>query len=186
MNEVIDSTVSIFNDIPMATMVEVFSKTKSFQEDKSPTKVNLAIGAYRDDEGKPYILPVVAWAEQNLPDVNDIEHSSIFGYQSFTEAACRLLMGDNHDVFCRKKVFGIQCISGTGGLRLAGDYLLHVLKYKNIYIPSPSFGNHEHLYNYLGFEVRNYRYWDYEKQDIDLNSLIQDLTVQNQQPLTFP
>uniref|UniRef100_A0A915L1E5 aspartate transaminase n=1 Tax=Romanomermis culicivorax TaxID=13658 RepID=A0A915L1E5_ROMCU len=129
---------------------------------------------YRDDEGKPFILPVVAWAEQNLPD--EIEHLSIFGYQPFTEAACRLLMGDNHDVFCRKKVFGIQCISGTGGLRLAGDYLLHVLKYKNIYIPSPSFGNHEHLYNYLGFEVRNYRYWDYEKQDIDFNSLIQDLT----------
>ena len=30
-----------------------------FREDPSDLKVNLSVGAYRDDSGKPWVLPVV-------------------------------------------------------------------------------------------------------------------------------
>lgn len=33
--------------------------TEAFRKDPDPKKVNLGVGAYRDDDGKPFILPCV-------------------------------------------------------------------------------------------------------------------------------
>ena len=33
--------------------------TEAYKKDSNPKKVNLGAGAYRDDQGKPYVLPVV-------------------------------------------------------------------------------------------------------------------------------
>lgn len=33
--------------------------TEAFKRDPDPKKVNLGAGAYRDDEGKPFVLPCV-------------------------------------------------------------------------------------------------------------------------------
>lgn len=33
--------------------------TEAYKKDTNPKKVNLGVGAYRDDEGKPHILPSV-------------------------------------------------------------------------------------------------------------------------------
>lgn len=33
--------------------------TEAYKKDTHPNKVNLGVGAYRDDEGKPFVLPSV-------------------------------------------------------------------------------------------------------------------------------
>lgn len=33
--------------------------TEAYKKDQNPKKVNLGVGAYRDDNGKPFILPSV-------------------------------------------------------------------------------------------------------------------------------
>ena len=33
--------------------------TVAYNKDPSPVKVNLGVGAYRDQDGKPYVLPSV-------------------------------------------------------------------------------------------------------------------------------
>ena len=33
--------------------------TEAYKKDSNPKKINLGAGAYRDDQGKPYVLPVV-------------------------------------------------------------------------------------------------------------------------------
>lgn len=33
--------------------------TEAFKADKDPRKINLGVGAYRDENGKPYVLPSV-------------------------------------------------------------------------------------------------------------------------------
>jgi hypothetical protein len=38
----------------------IFQLTAAYAADKFPKKVNLGVGAYRDDDGKPWVLPVVA------------------------------------------------------------------------------------------------------------------------------
>lgn len=33
--------------------------TEAYKKDMNPKKINLGVGAYRDDAGKPYVLPSV-------------------------------------------------------------------------------------------------------------------------------
>ena len=85
--------------------------TEAFKADESPLKINLGVGAYRDGNGKPYVLPSVAkvrvqrsasWpilhttrqAESIVASSNpDKEYLPITGLASFTQNAAKLAYG---------------------------------------------------------------------------------------------
>jgi len=51
---------SRFSDIPVTLPSEEFSPTGgAFKDDTNDKKVSLGVGVYRDDNGLPWILPVV-------------------------------------------------------------------------------------------------------------------------------
>lgn len=50
---------SVFTDLALAPADAIFALTASYKKDEFKDKVNLGVGAYRDDDGKPYVLPVV-------------------------------------------------------------------------------------------------------------------------------
>ena len=44
----------------------ILGVTEAYKADKSPKKLNLGVGAYRTEEGKPVVLDVVKEAEQRI------------------------------------------------------------------------------------------------------------------------
>ena len=50
---------SIWNKVPMAPADPILGISVAFQKCENKDKVNLGVGAYRDDNGKPYILECV-------------------------------------------------------------------------------------------------------------------------------
>lgn len=68
--------------------------TEAFKADKDPRKINLGVGAYRDENGKPYVLNAVKKAEEILVQQNpDKEYLPITGLPEFTQAAAKLAYG---------------------------------------------------------------------------------------------
>lgn len=58
--------------------------TEAFKRDTNPNKINLGVGAYRDDNGKPYVLPCVRKAEEKVRAKNlDKEYAPISGTAEF-------------------------------------------------------------------------------------------------------
>lgn len=56
----------------------IIGLNEAFQKDDYPGKVIVGVGAYRDDSGKPEVLPVVRQAERLLMEKNlDMEYSGI-------------------------------------------------------------------------------------------------------------
>lgn len=55
------SNPSVFTvaQVPVAPEDPLFGLMKAYREDPSDKKVDLGIGAYRDNNAKPWILPVV-------------------------------------------------------------------------------------------------------------------------------
>jgi len=51
--------VVVFHSTPLAPADPIFALTAGYQADQFPQKVNLGVGAYRDDQGKPFVLPTV-------------------------------------------------------------------------------------------------------------------------------
>jgi len=87
---------TVWSSVPLAPPDSIFKLTAGFKEDTFPQKLNLGVGAYRDDDSKPWVLPVVKKATEillNDPAV-DHEYLSIIGLPQFTSAAAKLLLGD--------------------------------------------------------------------------------------------
>lgn len=60
---------NIFAKVPMAPPDPIIGVNQAFLSDTDNRKVNLGVGAYRDDNNKPYIFKVVKKVEQQI--IND-------------------------------------------------------------------------------------------------------------------
>jgi aspartate aminotransferase len=62
----------------MAPADPILGVSEAFKRDKNPNKINLGVGAYRDDNNKPYVLECVKRAEKQLFDErSDKEYAQI-------------------------------------------------------------------------------------------------------------
>lgn len=57
---------NVFGKVPMAPPDPVLGISVSYANDSDPRKVNLGVGAYRDDDLKPVVFSVVRKVEQQL------------------------------------------------------------------------------------------------------------------------
>lgn len=77
-NQYFSSTASIWNKIEPAPADPILGVTEAFKKDKNPKKVLLGVGAYRDDDGKPYTLKSVKEASKKVFEQNlDNEYAPI-------------------------------------------------------------------------------------------------------------
>lgn len=72
----------------------IFALTAQYLKDPSLLKVNLGQGTYRDHDGKPWVLPSVRQArEQLLTEGLDHEYLPILGLHDFRERAAETVLG---------------------------------------------------------------------------------------------
>jgi aspartate aminotransferase len=155
----------------------ILGVTEAFKADKHPRKINLGVGAYRDENGKPYVLNAVKKAEHLLTAASpDKEYLPITGLPAFTKNALKLAYGSDSKPLEQDAIAVAQAISGTGALRIGGAFLArHYPRSKIIYLPVPSWGNHTPLFKDSGLEVRGYRYFDKKTFGLDFAGLKEDL-----------
>lgn len=51
---------SWFSHVEMGPPDAILGVTEAYKKDTNPKKISLGVGAYRDDHGKPYVLPSVS------------------------------------------------------------------------------------------------------------------------------
>ncbi|CAG0920891.1 unnamed protein product [Notodromas monacha] len=170
--------MSRFSGVQGAPPIEVFALTRRYTEDKHPNKVNLGVGAYRTDEGKPWVLPVVRRAEKLIAEDQSLNHEylPVLGLDSASAGATRMVLGPDSLALKEGRGVGIQCLSGTGSLRVGAEFLAQILKYSVFYYSSPTWGNHKLIFMNAGFkEAKTYRYWDAQNRKLDLAGMLEDL-----------
>lgn len=169
---------SRFAGIKLGPAIEVFALQKAFVDDTYEKKVNLAIGAYRTSEGKPWVLPVVRKVEKSLAadELQNHEYLPILGLDAFSQAATGMLLGSNSAAIAQGRAFGIQALSGTGALRLAAEFLSRILHYDTFYYSKPTWENHRFVFMCGGFKnACEYTYWNPNTRGIDINGMLKDL-----------
>ena len=81
-------------DVKMGPPDPILGVTVAFNKDTNPKKLNLGVGAYRDDNGKPFILNCVRKAEQKISDAKvNHEYAGISGLPEFNKVAAELVFG---------------------------------------------------------------------------------------------
>jgi aspartate aminotransferase len=101
---------SLFDSVPYTPPDAIFELTKTFNADPSPQKVNLGQGTYKDEDGRPWILPAVAAAKEKVRSANH-EYLPILGLAEFRARAAELLFGGDADVIKQRRVSPLYFIS---------------------------------------------------------------------------
>ncbi|CAL9152071.1 unnamed protein product [Musa hybrid cultivar] len=170
---------SVFANVVQAPEDPILGVTVAYNKDPSPVKVNLGVGAYRTEEGKPLVLNVVRRAEQLL--VNDPsrvkEYLPITGLADFNKLSAKLIFGADSPAIQENRVATVQCLSGTGSLRVGGEFLARHYHERTIYIPQPTWGNHPKVFTLAGLSVKTYRYYDPTTRGLNFEGLLADLSA---------
>jgi aspartate aminotransferase len=170
---------TVFASVPQAPEDPILGLNVAFAADTSPNKVNLGVGAYRTDEGKPWILPVVRRVEEMLLNDKTVDHEylTIDGLPAFRDAARKLILGDSVP---DNRVVTVQALSGTGALRIGFEFLRRFYNttssYK-VYLPIPTWPNHQNIIRDSGLQFAEYRYFDSKTNGLDYVGLCEDLKV---------
>jgi aspartate aminotransferase, cytoplasmic len=155
--------------------------TTNFKADKDDRKVNLGVGAYRDNNGKPYIFPVVRKAEAEVVgDASlDKEYAPIEGVAEFIKGSRQVTFGWDSPLVTSDRIITCQTLSGTGALKVLADFLK---KFRNtpLYLSKPTWANHNQIFTNSNIEVREYAYYCPKSKGLDLDGLLRDLS--NAQP----
>lgn len=169
---------SIFKDVPMAPADPILGLVQSFKADKSPRKVNLGVGAYRTEEGKPWVLPSVIEAESLVTSdpTGDKEYQPIDGKPEYKKPVQELLFSDA--VVDSGTLATVQALSGTGALQIIAQMLVSN-GCKKIYGPDPTWGNHPKIMNRAGLEYATYPYWRQESRGLDFEGLMSAIKQMN-------
>jgi len=168
---------SWMQDVPMGPPDSLFGLIEAYKQDPAPNKISLGIGAYRDDHGQPYVLPSVRRAEKMLLDKNmNHEYAGIMGVEDFLRESFAFAYGPESKPLMEGRVGGVQTISGTGGLRIAGAFFNRFRGQGSaIYLPNPTWGNHTPIMKDAGLDVRQYTYYDPSTCGLDFQGMLADI-----------
>ncbi|GAB5357091.1 hypothetical protein AAMO2058_000344700 [Amorphochlora amoebiformis] len=167
-----------FANVEQAPPDAIFGIKSMYSKDTDPNKINLSVGAYRDDNGKPYMLDVVRKAEELLVKDNsrNKEYLGIDGHPEFRKLSAKLVFGEDSKALTEGRVCTAQCLSGTGSLRVGFEFLAQFFPRKTVvYSSSPTWGNQNTVAMKAGFQFKSYRYWDAKNRNLDFKGMLQDI-----------
>ncbi|KAJ6361486.1 hypothetical protein OIU78_002008 [Salix suchowensis] len=195
---------SVFSHVVRGPEDPILGVTVAYNKDPSPVKLNLGVGAYRTEEGKPLVLNVVRKAELLL--VNDRsrvkEYLPITGLAEFNKLSAKLMFGANW-------LFLIACLLSPPtplscslplppleialqfkrtGLQLfnACLALVHCVLELNFWqntifngqytFPSQHGETIPKIFTLAGLSVKTYRYYDPATRGLNFQGLVEDLS----------
>ncbi|EAQ88422.1 aspartate aminotransferase, cytoplasmic [Chaetomium globosum CBS 148.51] len=163
--------------VPQAPEDPLFGLMRAYKADTSPDKVDLGIGAYRDDNAKPWVLPVVKKADEilrNDPEANH-EYLPIAGLAALTSKAAELLLGKSAPAIAEKRAASVQTISGTGAVHLGALFLARFYKSqganRTVYVSNPTWANHHQIFTNVGLPIATYPYFSKETKGLDFDGM---------------
>ena len=167
----------MFEHIKAAPADPILGLGEAFKAEIRSNKINLGIGVYKDDKGDTPIMAAVKQAEQRLFDIEMTKnYLSIDGVAEFNARTKELLFGVDSEIVKQNRARTVQSLGGTGALRIAAEFVKRQTKALNVWISTPTWPNHNAIFNAVGMTIREYRYYDAEHKALDWDNLIADLS----------
>ena len=168
--------MSLFNHIDEAPKDPIFGITELFNADPKLSKINLSVGVYLTDDGKIPLLQSVQQATKRLFE-SPKPHSylPIQGMAPYCAAVQSLLFGEDSETLTQGRAVTVQTLGGTGGLKVGADFLKSYFPNAVVAISDPSWENHRALFEFAGFPVVNYSYYDAKTHGVNFQGMLDSL-----------
>ncbi|EGD77935.1 glutamic-oxaloacetic transaminase 1 [Salpingoeca rosetta] len=178
---------SCYRSVDRAPPNAIFKLQDEYTQDEHENKSNLVLGVAVNDDGSLVYFDAVRSIEKEIYEDTQsgkISHGypPIGGLAELSQYAAELVLGENHTFIRDHKVGGVQALSGTGSLRLVGEFL-HQYHRQNssVYLSDPTWANHKAIFTEAGFggAIKSYRYYNRDTRGLDFDGLMEDLENAN-------
>ncbi|MDK3016656.1 amino acid aminotransferase [Pseudodonghicola flavimaris] len=144
-----------------------------YADDPRDQKIDLGVGVYKNAEGVTPIMRAVKAAEKRIWDEQTTKtYTGLTGDSAFTGGMTRLLLAD---AVAPEAISAVATTGGTGAVRLGFELIQMMKPGGRIWISDPTWPNHIAILNYLGIEIKTYRYFDAETRGVDFDAMMEDL-----------
>lgn len=168
--------MSLFSAVELAPRDPILGLNEAFNADPRPTKVNLGVGVYTNEEGKIPLLRAVREAEKaRVEAALPRGYLPIDGIAVYDAAVQKLLLGESSPLIAAGRVVTVQALGGTGALKIGADFLKRVEPNAKVAISDPSWENHRALFESAGFEVVAYPYYDAATHGVNFPAMLDAL-----------
>ena len=151
----------------------ILGLAEAFRNDPRPDKVNLSAGVFVDETGKTPMLASVIEAERRLADAATTKlYLPIDGNAVYRDLVRELALGKDHEAVTSGRALATQTPGGTGGLRVAADFLRQTGAGDTLWMSEPTWPNHPQLFQAAGFRIRAYPYTDATGRRIDEEAML--------------
>lgn len=166
----------MFETLHTAPPDPILGLTEAFKKDPHPKKINLSVGVYKDENGETPILATVKEAELRLAATEKSKsYLPIDGAPEYGLLVRQMVFGADHPWTTHGRAATLHTPGGTGGLRVAADFLKQKLSVARIWVSQPTWENHRAVFSSAGLEVGTYAYFDAAANRLDADGLLAGL-----------
>lgn len=166
----------MFNSLQPVAPDALLKLIVQFNQDQNPTKVDLGVGVYKDEQGNTPIMQAVSAAEQIILDTQESKsYIGPAGSALYCELSAALIFGANHAVIKDKRLSIAQTPGGCGALRMAAEFINVCSANATVWVSTPTWVNHIPLLSEAGLQLKEYPYYDNDTKSVDFENMLATL-----------
>ena len=145
----------------------------AFKADTNPNKIDLGIGVYKDAQGNTPVMSAVKKAEDIILNSQTTKtYIGPVGAAEYNETVARMVLGETlYDSLGKRRVT-VQSPGGTGGLRLAAEFIKKANADATVWVSDPTWANHVPLITSAGLKIEKYPYYDYTSHSVRFEEML--------------
>ena len=144
--------------------------------DRSPARMDLGIGVYRDESGEVPVFGAVREAESRI--VRRKESKSYIGplgNLDYCRAVERLILGLEHPVLEQGVVVSAQTPGAGSALRVGAELARTLSRESRVWVSEPVWPHQLEFFEQAGMKVTTYRYYDRFGSAMQFDGMLEDL-----------
>jgi aspartate/tyrosine/aromatic aminotransferase len=140
------------------------------RNDPRPEKIDLGVGVYRNADGETPVLSTVKTAEKQLLETQTSKaYIGTAGDPVFNASMQALTFAG---AVPDDRLVTVQTPGGSGSLRVAAGIILRARKNPTLWVSAPTWANHVPLLGSAGLTLKEYPYYDNERQIIKVDEML--------------
>ncbi len=144
--------------------------------DKSPDRIDLGIGVYRDESGKVPVMQAVRRAEQVLVEKQlPKSYMTPFGNLRYCRDIEKLVLGPEHPVRAGKRIVSAQTPGAGCALRLGAEIINDLSPNSRVWASTPVWFHQLEFFEKAGLDIEFYRYYDHANSAPQFDEMLGDL-----------
>lgn len=164
----------MFETLKPAAPDKIIALIGMYRDDPRPTKLDLGVGVYKDEQGRTTIMRAIREAEKRLYSEQTTKtYLGMAGDLGFNSAMIQLVFGPDANV---SRLRAAQAPGGSGALRIIAELLHRARPDAQVWLSDPTWPNHVPLIEACGLRTRSYPYFDAKSGAVRFEEMISALS----------